>query len=132
MNRLKEIRLAHGFRQIDLAEKLGVLQSTISHWENGKVEPDSEALIKMAGIFNTTVDHLIGGKPTKPTICGPTPIGCIIPVLSTFKAGDSAELSENISGYIETYSSDTELAPFGLRLQDDSMIRFASELSWSE
>jgi len=60
LNRIKDLRIKSGLRQIDLAEKLDVLQSTISHWENGKVEPDNESLKKMSEIFETTVDDIIG------------------------------------------------------------------------
>lgn len=38
MNNLKEIRKARKISQTDLADKLGVVQSAINHWESGVVD----------------------------------------------------------------------------------------------
>jgi transcriptional regulator with XRE-family HTH domain len=46
--------------QKQLAEKLGVSDSTLSYWERGDFEPDSESLLKLANIFDVTVDYLLG------------------------------------------------------------------------
>lgn len=64
MNRIKELRTAHGIKQIDLCKKLGITQGALSGWENGKYEPDNLSLIKMADIFEVSVDYLLGRKDT--------------------------------------------------------------------
>ena len=38
MNNLKEIRKTRKISQTDLADKLGVVQSAINHWESGVVD----------------------------------------------------------------------------------------------
>ena len=38
VNNLKEIRKARKISQTDLADKLGVVQSAINHWESGVVD----------------------------------------------------------------------------------------------
>ena len=60
MNRIKPLRIASDMKQIDLASRLNVRQTTISHWENGKTEPDMESLKLMAGIFGVSIDYLLG------------------------------------------------------------------------
>lgn len=37
--KIRELRETRGLSQSDLAEALGVNQSTISNWERGKMEP---------------------------------------------------------------------------------------------
>lgn len=46
--------------QEQLAEKLGVAESTIRRWEEGITRPSSEMLVTMAGIFGCTTDYLLG------------------------------------------------------------------------
>ncbi len=63
-----------GFRQIrekcemsqqDLAERLGVDQSTVCLWETGKTQPRAKLLPKIAKLFNCTVDELLSDAPTE-------------------------------------------------------------------
>lgn len=60
MNRIKELRKKFGIKQIDLCKQLGVVQGTLSGWENNKYEPDLGSLTKMAEIFDVSVDYLLG------------------------------------------------------------------------
>lgn len=46
--------------QEQLAERLGVAESTIRRWEMGATMPPSEMLAAMAGIFGCTTDWLLG------------------------------------------------------------------------
>lgn len=45
--------------QSDLAKELGVTQGAISQWENGLTEPVIKYIVKMAVIFECTVDELL-------------------------------------------------------------------------
>ena len=49
MNALKMLRKQKKLLQKDLASFLGISVSTYSNWEQGKFEPDNNALIKLAG-----------------------------------------------------------------------------------
>ncbi len=51
---------AEGISQYALAKKLGISQSTISNWLNGKKEPSIESLWKIADYFGESVDYIIG------------------------------------------------------------------------
>lgn len=63
MNRIKDLREDRDLRQCDVAEATGIDQRTISNYETGKTNPDSEALIKLADFFNVTIDYLVGRNP---------------------------------------------------------------------
>jgi transcriptional regulator with XRE-family HTH domain len=60
MIRIKELRLERNMYQADLAKELGVSQNSLSYWESGKYEPDSEMLGKIADYFDVSVDYLLG------------------------------------------------------------------------
>ncbi len=47
-------------RQSDLAEAVGIDQRTISNYETGRTNPDSDALIKLADFFGVSIDYLVG------------------------------------------------------------------------
>ncbi len=57
--RLKELRKARGWTQNELAEKIDTDARMISHYENGKFVPSAEALIKIAEIFDISIDYLL-------------------------------------------------------------------------
>lgn len=60
MNRLKELRKEAGLNQTELASRLGIVQSTLSHWEQGKYDIDNESLLKLAEMFDCTTDYILG------------------------------------------------------------------------
>lgn len=51
-----------GFSQDQLAEMLYVTRQSVSKWESGDAVPDLEKIVKMAKIFNVSLDNLILGK----------------------------------------------------------------------
>lgn len=57
--RLREIRKKQGMTAQVLAEKLGVSQGAISHYETGRRKPSIDMVVKMAKVFNCSVDDLI-------------------------------------------------------------------------
>jgi methanogenic corrinoid protein MtbC1 len=58
--RLRELRTAAGLRQKDLADALGVAQTTIANYEQGARFPDEKTLRRLADHFNTSLDYLMG------------------------------------------------------------------------
>lgn len=59
-NRIGVLRRENGFNQKELGEQLGVGQTTVSAWETGKNEPDSESMHKMAQLFHVSIGYLAG------------------------------------------------------------------------
>lgn len=60
--KIKEYRRKRELTQSQLAEVLGVRQTTICQWENGNRNPSIKMCKKLADVFGVTVDELIGGK----------------------------------------------------------------------
>lgn len=59
-NIFKNLRIQNGYTQDTLADALGLSRSTVSMYENGNREPDFETLEKIADLFNTDIDYLLG------------------------------------------------------------------------
>ena len=58
---LKTIRKQKGLSQEELAVRLNVVRQTVSKWEKGLSVPDSDMLIKIADVFEVSVNQLLGG-----------------------------------------------------------------------
>jgi len=52
-------RKAKGLSQVQLAEKVEVTQKDISRWEQGRVKPNTDTLMKLANALDSTIDGLI-------------------------------------------------------------------------
>ena len=57
--RIKEKREQKGLTQHDMAEELGVDQSTVCLWEIGKTRPRAKLLPKIAKLLSCTIDELL-------------------------------------------------------------------------
>lgn len=57
---LRTLRKESNMRQSDLADKLGVAQTTIASYEQDKRFPNHETLIEIADLFNVSIDFLLG------------------------------------------------------------------------
>ena len=57
---LKLLRKQSGIGQAKLADMLSISPKTISHWETGYTEPSVAELIKLADIYDVTIDELVG------------------------------------------------------------------------
>ena len=54
-------RKEHNMTQIQLAEKLGVSNKTVSKWENGKCMPDYSVIKQLCQTLDTSVGELLNG-----------------------------------------------------------------------
>jgi methanogenic corrinoid protein MtbC1 len=57
--RLRELRTGRSLRQRDLADALGVAQTTIANYEQGTRFPDEKILHKLADFFDVSLDYLL-------------------------------------------------------------------------
>lgn len=60
--RLKELRKQAHLTQVELASKLGIVQSSYADWERGKKKPTQDNLVKIAQVLNVSVDYLVGNS----------------------------------------------------------------------
>ena len=60
LENLRKLREEARISQKQLAEIIGISQQSINKYENHKIEPDIETLIRIADHFCVSVDHLIG------------------------------------------------------------------------
>ena len=60
MNRIKDLREDRDLRQVDVANATGIDQRSLSNYETGKTNPDSETIIKLARFFGVSCDYLLG------------------------------------------------------------------------
>jgi len=58
--RLKELREAKHLSQKDVAKRLDVTRSTISGYECNTITPSVEQLAKLALLYNTSLDYIMG------------------------------------------------------------------------
>lgn len=57
---LKELREDINLTQLEVAEKLSLTRQTISRYETGDIEPPISTLIKLADLYNCSLDYLTG------------------------------------------------------------------------
>ena len=67
---IKTIRKSKGLSQAELAIKLNVVRQTISKWEQGLSVPDSNMLISLPEVLETSVGTLLGETVTEPEVDG--------------------------------------------------------------
>ncbi len=60
LNRLRQLREEHDWKQHDLAIRLSVKDAAISKYENEKVPLTAETIAKLCEIFGCSADYLLG------------------------------------------------------------------------
>lgn len=59
---LAQIRMAQGYTQSGLAQKVGMRQNVLSEYESGRIRLHAEVLIRFADVLGVSVDELLGRK----------------------------------------------------------------------
>lgn len=125
-NRIKTERNKKGWTQAYLGEQLNVSQQAVGKWEKNLAEPDSEAINKMADMFNTTTDYLIGRKSqiTQSIFDTYSDIRPVakrrVPMLGEIACGEPIYAAEDRESYVEI-GTDLDV-DFCLIARGDSMI----------
>lgn len=92
--RLKLLRTEQSLSQKDIAEKFNISASTIGMYEQGRRDPDTEFVTKIAHFFGVTTDYLLGKSDN------PSPQQLIIPeelkgVRVAFHRGEFEDLTQD-------------------------------------
>lgn len=56
---LRQIRIKHFVKQIDIVRQLNTSTGCVSQWENGKRMPKIEQLPQLAKILNCSIEELV-------------------------------------------------------------------------
>lgn len=149
--RIAALRKQRKMTQEELADALGISRAALSHYEQGRREPDFETVQKIASFFGVSTDYLLGrtDDPTPPKIpgsalkgilrsilekekekdllqkIGATPLGKTvpIPVLGVIRAGEPIFAQENIIEHQEVPEEDVRGGEyFFLIVTGDSMV----------
>lgn len=59
---LRRIRKLYGYTQQEVAEKIYMNRSAYTYYETGKVQPGIETLIRLADLYDISVDCLLGRR----------------------------------------------------------------------
>ena len=62
---LRDFLMENKLTQLAFADKVGVKQSQVSEWLNGKAKPGYDTLRLMAKAFDLSADYLLGLTPKK-------------------------------------------------------------------
>ncbi len=89
--RIKELRTKRNWSTKHLGDLVGVSDQTISNWEREKNQPGIKNLIKLADIFDVSVDYLVGRDKTDG----------LINLLMNSSLANSDELRSLINDYIK-------------------------------
>lgn len=65
MTDIKTARNRLGMTQSQLAERIGVERTVLTHWENGDTSPRVEHLPRIADALGVSIDELVRGKETE-------------------------------------------------------------------
>lgn len=116
MNNLKSARKAKKLTQIEVADYIGLAQSSYSAWESGKTKIDDVSLKRLAELFEVSVDYLLG------RVSGPNHRRIRVPVLGSVAAGIPIEAIEDVIDY-EDLDADVfgDGEYFGLQVKGHSM-----------
>jgi transcriptional regulator with XRE-family HTH domain len=66
-DRVKQLRGEHGWSQTDLADRINADPAQISRYENGRITPSADAIIRLAQTFDVSCDYLlVDDAPRRP------------------------------------------------------------------
>lgn len=126
MLRLREIREAKGMSQIEAAKQLNVSRQSYNFYENGKRDPDTQTLQRMAEFFNVSVDYLLGRddklfpKFNLQMFGEVPPENRKIPIIGSVRCGPNGLAFQYLEGYVlvgDEYKGDI----VSFRCRGDSM-----------
>lgn len=68
---LKQLRIASGMTQKEVAQKLGRTQQIVGHWETGYSQPDANTLFTLCDIYGANIDEAFGFRKKYNDITSP-------------------------------------------------------------
>lgn len=124
-DKIKKLRKDMKITQQELADRIGVVQSTIGMMESGRKIGSHLTLNKLADFFGVSLDYLLkedNDKEEFETIDISTQF-IPVPIVGEIRAGQPILAEDNIQGYIPVLKSGLKLDGeyFALKVKGDSM-----------
>ena len=69
--RLARLRKERGYTQVELAEKIGILQTLVTDYENDRLRLTAEMAVRFALALDVSLDDLLRPKAAKPQVRKP-------------------------------------------------------------
>ncbi len=63
--RLARLRKERGFTQVEIAERVGIIQALVSDYERDKLRLNAEMVVRFAGALEITTDELLKQKGSR-------------------------------------------------------------------
>jgi transcriptional regulator with XRE-family HTH domain len=74
--RVRDLRKEHGWSQGELAEKVGADPAQISRYENARITPSADVVVRIAEVFDVSTDYLlVDDAPRRPFRRGDEALG---------------------------------------------------------
>lgn len=121
--KIKAARKAVGMTQKQLAEKIGVANTTVSNWEKNANRPDPDQIELLCGLLNIAPSILFGEKESEliiPPGFEPMPKTATVPRVGAIACGEPILAEQNIEDY-DKVPADWH-ADFTLVCEGDSML----------
>ncbi|MEE1503671.1 MAG: S24 family peptidase [Acutalibacteraceae bacterium] len=123
-NNIKKLREQRGWSIKETAQLLQIPYTTYISYEKSERKPSPETLAKIAQLFETSIDFLVGVVSIQDVLSLsnilPIPETKQIPLLGTIACGEPIVAIENIDNYITVESKAN--VDFALKCKGDSMI----------
>ena len=98
---IKALRKERGWSQADLAGRIGGDAGQISRYENGKITPSVEVIVRLAELFDVATDYLlIDGAPRRAFKAPTDPLADRLTDLATLDDADRAALTRILDGLL--------------------------------
>lgn len=118
--RLKRLRQERDWSQDDLAARIGVNRTTISHWEKSRRAPPLDMAEKLSLVFDVSVDYLLARTDTRAPSSPPADLAARWPLLSP----DRRQRAYSIERAYKGLSPNAKLPLFAPNFTDEEFDRF--------
>lgn len=121
--KIAEARIAKGWSQQQLAEKIGTTQQTIQRYESGARDLKSSVIIKLSAALGVTISYLLGLKDTDETVAKEDQF-VDVPLYGSIAAGTPIEMMEVEDTFpVPAKMHDAHPDAFLLKVEGESMNR---------
>ena len=99
--RIRQLRKEAGWSQAELAERVGTDSQRISRYENGRITPSLDAIVRIAEALNVSIDHLlVDNVPRRPLHTVEHALGDRLAVIAELGDDELATLNNVIDGLV--------------------------------